>query len=236
MKTLFKKLFSTMRMKARRMQLFTSEHHADILIAGYNPPQVAESEFDFDRKPVGILYADIADYARLTEEDEEGTHRRLIESMEIMKAEIAANNGRVAHSAGDGILAEFEDAESALRCAVSVQLASRLWNADLDLPRQVRFRIGINFGDVIADQGDIYGKAVNLTARLEGLACSGGICVSKSVQAALAEQSEFEFIALGKRYVKNISEPVEVFWIEVEFSQTAKRGAPSPADAVSVTP
>lgn len=236
MKTLISKLVSMIRAKTKRIQLVSGRHHADALIAGYSPPRETETEMELDRKPAGILYADIADYARLTEEDEEGTHRRLIESMEIMKAEIAANNGRVAHWAGDGILAEFEDAESALRCAVSVQLASRLWNADLDLPRQVRFRIGINFGEVIADRGDIFGKAVNLTARLEGLACSGGICVSKSVQAALAERPEFEFVALGKRHVKNISEPVEVFWIEVEFPPTAEPDARSATDAVSVMP
>lgn len=236
MKTLFSNLVSIIRKKIRRMRIFEGENHADVLIAGYSPPQEADSDTELDRKSAGILYADIADYSRLTEEDEEGTHRRLIESMEILKAEIAANNGRVAHAAGDAILAEFVNAEGALRCAVKVQLASRLWNTDLDFVRQVRFRIGVNFGEVIADNGDIYGKAVNLAARLEGLACSGGICVSKPVKKALSGNSEFEFISLGKRYVKNISEPVEVFWIEVEISQTAECDARAAIDAISVSP
>lgn len=204
-----------------------------VVIAGYDSLSEAH-ECDIDRKLAGILHADIADYTRLTEEDEESTHRRLIESMELLRAEIAAHNGRVAHSAGDSILAEFADAESALRCAVNVQLASQQQNIDLDLSRQVRFRIGVNFGDVIAEDGDIYGRAVNLAARLEGLACSGGICVSRDVRTALAESTDFEFIALGKRYVRHISEPVDVFWIEVDLQRSGDADLRSASDPISV--
>jgi class 3 adenylate cyclase len=81
------------------------------------------------------------------------------------------------------------------------------------------FRIGVNFGDVITDRGDIYGRAVNLAARLEKLAHSGGICVSESVRLALQDNPTYDFVALGRQYVKNISEPVQAFWIEVESDQ-----------------
>ncbi len=235
MKTTIKNIISSLQRGFHLLPARSAYGTNRVVIAGYDA-LAEEREHDLDRKPAGILHADIADYTRLTEEDEEGTHRRLIESMDLLRAEIAALGGRVAHSAGDSILAEFADAESALRCAVNVQLASQRQNIDLDLSRQVRFRIGVNFGDVIAEDGDIYGKAVNLAARLEGLACSGGICVSRDVRTALAETSDIEFIALGKRYVRNISEPVDVFWIEVDLDRGNDADMHASADPISVVP
>lgn len=235
MKTTIKNIISSLQRGFHLLPARSAYGTNRVVIAGYDA-LAEEREHDLDRKPAGILHADIADYTRLTEEDEEGTHRRLIESMDLLRAEIAALGGRVAHSAGDSILAEFADAESALRCAVNVQLASQRQNIDLDLSRQVRFRIGVNFGDVIAEDGDIYGKAVNLAARLEGLACSGGICVSRDIRTALAETSDIEFIALGKRYVRNISEPVDVFWIEVDLIRDNDADMHASADPISVVP
>ena len=195
----------------------------DAMVSGYSCPltngQQELWQDSCDRRRVGILYADIADYSRLTEQDEEGTHRRLVESMKIIEAYVTANNGMVAHTAGDAILVEFKGIDSALRCAVNVQLAARDMNAQLPLNQQVLFRIGVNFGDLIADNGDIYGNAVNLAARLEKLAKIGGICVSESVRSELEDNSAFKFVALGKQYVKNISEPVQVFWIEFDAHQ-----------------
>ena len=85
--------------------------------------------------------------------------------------------------------------------------------------QQVLFRIGVNFGDVISDQGDIYGNAVNLTARLEKLASSGGICVSETVRQELDGHPSYKFVAMGKQYVKNLREPVHAFWIEIDSQQ-----------------
>lgn len=195
----------------------------DVIVLGYSNPQCSGLQRripdELSHRQVGILYADIAAYSRLTEHDEEGTHHRLIENMEIMEAYVTANNGRVAHTAGDAILAEFKDACGALQCAVNVQLAARKLNARLHLNERVLFRIGVNFGDVIADNGDIYGNSVNLAARLENLANRGGICVSESVRSELEGNSAFNFFALGERYVKNISEPVQAFWIEIDAQQ-----------------
>jgi len=195
----------------------------DAMVSGYSyPPANGQQEFcqdSCDLRQVGILYADIADYSRLTEQDEEGTAYRLLESMTMIEACVTANNGRVAHTDGDAILVEFKDTESALRCAVNVQLAAREMNAWLPENQRVLIRIGVNFGGVIADKGDIYANAANLTARLENLANIGGICVSESVRSQLEGNSAFNFAALSKQYVKNISEPVQVFWIEFDAQQ-----------------
>ncbi len=136
-----------------------------------------------------------------------------------MEEYVTANNGRVVNTAGDAILAEFKNVDSALQCAVNVQLAARELNARLHVNQRVLFRIGVNFGNVIADNGDIFGNAVNLAARLEKLAIRGGICVSESVRSELKHNSVFNFVALGKQYVKNISKPVQAFWIEFDAQQ-----------------
>ena len=204
-------------------QLFATSNRCDVIVSGYsflsNVNRHEPLPEGCDRHHAGIFYADIANYAGLNEQDEEGTHHCLAESMKIMKAYIIASNGRVVHTAGDAILAEFKDVCGALHCAVNVQLAARELNARLHINQRVLFRIGVNFGDVIADNGEIYGNAVNLAARLEKLAHSGGICVSESVRSELEDNSAFNFVALGKQYVKNISEPVQAFWIELDAQQ-----------------
>ncbi len=200
-----------------------TEDNADFLISAYSVGEDDDLDFwpltDIERKPAGIMYADIADYARLTEQDEEGAHLRLVKAIKIMMSHVAANNGRIAHLAGDAILAEFKDADSALHCAINVQLAARQWNADLNEDEQVLFRIGVNFGEVITDNGDIFGNAVNLAARLEKLASSGGICVSETVRREFDDHPSIRFVEMGKQYVKNISKPVQAFWIEVDPQQ-----------------
>lgn len=203
---------------AEAHQLSVTDNAGDVMVSGYSYPLTNRQQEpvaqDRDHRQVGILYADIAGYSRLTEQDEEGTHHRLLESMKIMEAYVSANYGRVAHLAGDAILAEFKDADNALNCAINMQLSDRRRNANLSADDQIFFRIGVNFGDVITNQGDIFGNAVNLAARLEELSHSGGICVSESVRTRLENDPSFKFVAMGKQYLKNISDPVEVFWIE----------------------
>ena len=199
-------------------QLAATDSPSDVIVSGASYP-LTENQQELppencNRRQVGILYADIADYSRHTELDEEGTHHRLIESLKIMEAYVSTNNGRVAHFAGDAILAEFKDADNALNCAINMQLSDRRRNAGLKSDRQIQFRIGVNYGDVIAEQGDIFGNAVNLAARLEELAHSGGICISESVRRRLKVHPSFKFVAMGRQYVKNISDPVEAFRIE----------------------
>jgi len=213
------------------------EHGSDLLGSGYVEPAGEKNSSEplspnLQRKLAAVLYADIANYARLTEQDEEGTHLRLVEAIRIMMLHVADNNGRIAHLAGDAVLAEFKDADSALHCAINVQLSARQWNADFRVDLPVLFRIGVNLGEVISDQGDIYGNAVNLAARLEKLACSGGICVSEAVMKDLEGYPSIRFVAMGKQCVKNISEPVHAFWIEFDSCQM---GEPELTSAVRVS-
>jgi len=211
------------------------------VLSGYSytpgPVHETQQERSLERRQVGILYADVAAYSRLTEQDEEGTHHRLVKCMEIMVACVEARQGRVVHTAGDAILAEFRGDEDALRCAIDVQLTARELNDRIPLYERVEFRIGVNYGDVIADNGEIYGNAVNLAARLEQLAERGGICVSRSVKCRLEDHPSFRFVAMGEQYLKNLSEPVEVFWIVIdsnlddEIGHALMAGAPEEATA-----
>jgi len=218
LKSIIRNTVSFFEKVARFRCLTVTDNPSDIIVSGYSYPsakiQQALPPEVCDRRKVGILYADIADHARLTGLGEEGVHRRQVESMKIMEAYVSANYGWVAYIAGDAILAEFSDADNALNCAINMQLSDRERNAGISSDRQIHFRIGVNFGDVIADEGDIFGNAVNLAARLEELAHSEGICVSESVRHRLRDHSSFKFIAMGKQYVKNTCDPVEAFWIE----------------------
>ena len=207
--------YFTKRANALHSTAIGSPH--DALVSGYSHLFSGDqSEIPTHRcahRQVGILYADIADYSRLTEQDEEGTHRHMVESMKTMEAYVSKSKGRIAHFAGDAILAEFKSAENALSCAINMQRSDHRRNACFNPDRQIFFRIGVNFGDVIVDRGDIYGNAVNLAARLETLAHTGGICVSEAVKSRLKNHHSFKFLATGKQHLKNISEPVEAFWI-----------------------
>ena len=163
------------------------------------------------RKLTAILYADVAGYSRLTGEDEEGTHRRLREYLDLFSDSVASFEGRVIHYAGDAVLADFEVISNALICAASVQrdIASR--NEDTPDDRKVQFRIGVNLGEVIVDGNEIYGDGVNVAARLESLADPGGICVSESVQTAIGTKLPLNFESMGEQPVKNIAKPVRAY-------------------------
>ena len=176
-------------------------------------------EEKLSRKLAAILYADVAEYSRLTGEDEEGTHRRLSEYLDAFTSEIGNKQGRVVHFAGDAILAEFPTVSDALTCAASVHRDIAIRNEGLENENKVQFRIGINLGEIIVDRDDIYGDGVNIAARLEGLAEPGRICVSgmvydaisKSVRESLGENEGLNFEALGVQNLKNIVEPVAVY-------------------------
>lgn len=130
------------------------------------------------RKLAAVFYADVADYSRLTGADEDSTHRRLSEYLDRVTDTIGRHHGKVVHYAGDAVLAEFATATSALESAIAVQNELSMRNRNLPDESKLRFRIGINLGEVIEDRGDIYGNDVNVAARLEGLADAGGVCIS----------------------------------------------------------
>src|SRR5215469_9714562 len=135
------------------------------------------------RRLAAILAADVAGYSRLMGKDEEGMHAALSAlRREVTEPNIAEHRGRIVKTTGDGLLAEFPSIVDAVRCAVELQREMALRNENLAKERHIEFRIGINLGDVIIDEEDVYGDGVNIAARLEALAEPGGICVSRVVR------------------------------------------------------
>src|SRR5215469_4940373 len=135
------------------------------------------------RKLTTILCADVAGYSRLTERDEEGTHRRLAAlHRELLEPALAAHGGALVKRTGDGLLAEFASVVEALRYAIDIQHDAAQRNAGLPPDQHILLRIGINLGDVIVEEGDIFGEGVNVAVRLESLADPGGIVVSQAVR------------------------------------------------------
>lgn len=168
-----------------------------------------------ERKLTAIFYADVAGYSRLTETDEEGTHRLLSESLDRMTRCIERYNGRVEHYAGDAILAEFPSVTVAVTCALAIQSELVDGQAHLSEDKRVLFRIGINLGEVIVDRGEIYGEGVNIAARLEALADPGSVWISEAVRREIRDKLPVEFRDMGMHEVKNIAEPIRVFRVDL---------------------
>jgi TolB-like protein/class 3 adenylate cyclase len=191
------------------------------------------------RRLAAILAADVAGYSRLMGADEEGTHERLKAHLgELINPKIAEHRGRIVKNTGDGFLAEFASVVGAVRCAVEVQRGMADREPDVPDQRQIRFRIGINLGDVIAEEHDIFGDGVNVTARLEALAEPGGICVSRVVRDQVRDKLDYTFEDLGEQHVKNIARPVRVYALRLEAvadifaaSTHVARGAPQSSGA-----
>jgi adenylate cyclase len=163
------------------------------------------------RRMTAILAADVAGYSRLMGADEEGTHERLKAHLrELVDPEIKEHRGRTVKNTGDGFLAEFASVVDAVRCAVEVQRGMVEREQDVPDEQRIRFRIGINLGDVIAEEHDIFGDGVNVAARLEGLAEPGGICLSRVVRDQVRDRLDYIFEDMGEQQVKNIARPVRV--------------------------
>ena len=164
------------------------------------------------RRLTAILAADVAGYSRLMGADEEGTHERLQAHLrELVNPKIAEHRGRIVKNTGDGVLAEFASVVDAVRCAGEIQRAMADRDLDLAEERRLRFRIGVNLGDVIADGDDIYGDGVNIAARLEGLAAPGGVLVSNTVHDQVRDRLPYAFEDMGEQSVKNIARPVRAY-------------------------
>jgi class 3 adenylate cyclase len=165
-----------------------------------------------ERHLVAILAADIAGYSRLMGADEEGTLAQLRAcQQELIEPCIAAHQGGIVKTSGDGMLVRFASPVEAVRCAIEMQRGMSGRNADLPSHKQLQFRIGINLGDVIVEKGDIFGDGVNVAARLEALAEPGGICISRSVRDQVRDRVAFAFEDLGVQQVKNIARPLHVY-------------------------
>jgi adenylate cyclase len=164
------------------------------------------------RRLAAILAADVAGYSRLIGADEGGTLERLRAlRRELLDPKIAEHRGRLVKTTGDGLLVEFGSVVDALRCAVEVQREMAGRNTDLPPDSRIEFRIGINMGDIVVEDGDIFGDGVNVAARLEALAEPGGICVSARVQEDAAGKLDLAFDDIGEQQLKNIARPVRVY-------------------------
>jgi len=164
------------------------------------------------RRLTAILAADVAGYSRLMGADEEGTHERLTAHLrELINPKIAEHRGRIVKNTGDGFLADFGSVVDAVRCAIEVQRGMVERNAETPPESRIEFRIGINLGDVIVEEHDIFGDGVNVAARLEALAEPAGICVSRVVRDQLRDRLDIGFEDLGEQSVKNIARPVRVY-------------------------
>jgi adenylate cyclase len=185
------------------------------------------SETQLERKLAAIFYGDVAGYSRLTGQDEEGTHRILSSYLDAITDAIENHNGKVAHFAGDAVLADFSTVKDALSCAVDAQQDIKIRNQDISDDNKLEFRIGVNIGDVIVDRNDIYGDGVNIAARLESLADAGGVCISGAVYDAIRGKLKLEYEFLGEQRVKNIAEPVRAYRVVFESTQSGVVASPA---------
>ncbi len=180
------------------------------------------------RRLAAILAADVAGYSRLMGADEEGTLAALKElRRELADPSIEEHRGRIVKTTGDGLLVEFASVVDAVRCAVAVQRGMAERNTAVPADRRIELRIGINVGDIIIDDEDIFGDGVNVAARLEALAEPGGICVSRVVRDQVRDKLDYVFEDLGEQQVKNIARPVHVYRIAIA-------GNPPPKPALAL--
>jgi class 3 adenylate cyclase len=169
------------------------------------------------RRLAAILAADVAGYSRLMGADEEGTHERLkAHRRELVEPKIGEHSGRIVKNTGDGMLAEFPSVVDAVRCAAELQRAMIDREAGISEECRIRFRIGINLGDVIVEDNDIFGDGVNVAARLEALAEPGCLCISRTVREQIRDKLPYAFEDLGEQSVKNIVRPVRVYALRRE--------------------
>jgi len=152
-----------------------------------------------ERRLAAILAADVAGYSRLMGADEEGTHERLQAHLsELVNPKIGEHRGRVVKNTGDGFLAEFANVVDAVRCAAEIQRGMIDREPEVADERPIRFRTGVNLGDVIAEENDIFGDGVNVAARLEAMAEPGGICISRVVRDQVRDRLDYTFEDLGE--------------------------------------
>ncbi len=181
------------------------------------------------RRLAAIVVIDVAGYSRLMGEDEEGTLAQLKAHQAVIDRLSIQYGGRIVGTAGDGSLLEFPSVIKAVSCAVELQRVIAERNADVADDRKMLYRIGINIGDVMVDDGDIFGDGVNVAARIQELAEPGGGCISDDVYRQVAGKLEVDFTDAGEHQVKNITRPIRV-WLWREQTSPAAAPEPSPSE------
>ncbi|WP_445217607.1 adenylate/guanylate cyclase domain-containing protein [Bradyrhizobium sp. Pa8] len=183
-----------------------------------------------ERRLAAVLAADVAGYSRLMGREEEGTLAQLKSFRKaLIDPAIAEHRGRIVKTTGDGMLVEFASAVDAGRCAVAVQRSMAERNAAVPQDQRIEFRVGIHVGDIIIDENDIFGDAVNIAARLEGIAEPGGVCISDDAQRQLRGKLDICFDDLGLQALKNIAEPMRVWRMQLGKVSTSAVSKAVPA-------
>ncbi len=177
------------------------------------------------RKLTTIFCADVVGYSKLMGVDEPGTLARLKQCRELIEAFIVRHHGRVVSWSGDAVLADFSSVVESVQCAVEIQRELKAQNEALDRSQKMAFRIGVNLGDVMIDDHDIFGEGVNIASRLQSLAPPGGILVSGSVHDQVRNKLALGFTFMGKQQVKNIAEQVPAFVVLHETSPSLPIGS-----------
>ncbi|MEQ8247045.1 MAG: adenylate/guanylate cyclase domain-containing protein [Alphaproteobacteria bacterium] len=175
------------------------------------------------RKLAAILAADVVGYSRLMGQDEDATVRTLSDYRAVIGEAVSHHEGRVFGGAGDSLVAEFSSPVQAVRCALAIQEGIAARNESLPEDRRMRFRIGVNLGDVIVDGDNLLGDGVNVAARLEGLATPGGICITASVYDQIRNRIDAPITDLGRQTFKNIDQPVRVFGVGAHQPRRRRR-------------
>lgn len=200
------------------MQPFLVGLDVGIAWTAMEPPRV-------DRRLAAVLEADVVGYSRLIERDEIGTLQRLKAlRKQVIEPVLARHEGRIIKLLGDGALVEFPSAAEAVQAAVEVQRAVVDHEQDRPEAERLRFRIGISLGDLVHEDGDIFGEGVNLAARLEQLAEPGGICIARNVYEQARNRLPVAFAPMGRQRLKHLADPVEVFAVH-PVGTPARRGA-----------
>ena len=195
------------------------------------------AEARVERRLAAVLAADVAGYSRLMGNDEEGTLTALKACRrELTDPKLAEHRGRIVKTTGDGVLVEFASAVEAVRCAMEIQRDMAERNAVIPEDRRVEFRIGINVGDIILDEGDIYGDGVNIAARLETLASPGAICLSESAYTQIKGKLPINVSDLGVQQLKNIAQPVRVYSVQFDGAPTRQTLSLPDRPSIAVLP
>jgi class 3 adenylate cyclase len=188
------------------------------------------------RRLAAVLAADLVGYSRLMGLDEEGTLVRLRAlRADLLDPKIAENNGRLVKTTGDGFLVEFNSVIDALRCASDIQIGMAGQQA-IDPDHRFMLRIGVHQGDIVVEDGDIFGNGVNIAARLEGIAEPGGICVSERVQEDAAGRIDLVFEDMGEQQLKNIARPIRAYHVSITVPEAAWSEEPPPETEASLPP
>jgi adenylate cyclase len=185
-----------------------------------------------ERRLIAILSADVEGYSRHMERDEVATLATLSSHRVIVDDLVASHSGRITGTAGDSVLAEFQSVVDALDCAMKMQDAIAVASESQPTEHRLLFRIGINVGDVMVKDGDIFGDGVNIAARLETLADPGGICVSRGVRDHVRKMGQYAFQDLGEQSVKNIAQPIRAFRVRSASGAPPVQSVELPAAAI----